>query len=240
MASYTIELRRVCELYGRDEVESWFKDYDLAEFLLPDQLQVVENSPLFSKDRLAKDIVNHYFMREIGFETPALFAHYAKVAMHDIMQEKLPLIYTNSIEYDPLVNVDYTETFNRNVKEDGIAENKNDGNSNSLSQSSSENYGINNETPQRRIEKQELDSGIFASNTSQNDNSSQVKDETITSNLAKTTSSSENKEEYIRHFKGNQGISASYQAMIKQFRENIIAIDKQIIEELNNLFMGLF
>ena len=29
MASYTIELRRVCDIYGRDEVEKWFKDYNI-------------------------------------------------------------------------------------------------------------------------------------------------------------------------------------------------------------------
>ena len=29
MAKYTIELRKICDIYGREEVEKWFKDYDI-------------------------------------------------------------------------------------------------------------------------------------------------------------------------------------------------------------------
>ena len=42
MASYTIELRNVCELYGREEVESWFKSYNLSDFLTPEQISQIE------------------------------------------------------------------------------------------------------------------------------------------------------------------------------------------------------
>ena len=31
MAKYTIELRRVCDIYGRNTVEQWFKDYDIKK-----------------------------------------------------------------------------------------------------------------------------------------------------------------------------------------------------------------
>ena len=65
MAKYTIELRRICEIYGRDEVENWFKSYDLSEFLTEKQIQQIETANVWSKDRLAKKIVDHYFMREI-------------------------------------------------------------------------------------------------------------------------------------------------------------------------------
>ena len=114
MSKYTIELRTVCELYGRSEVESWFKDYNLSYYLRPDEIASIESAGLWSKDRLANKIVEHYFMREIGLETPWLFRHYARVTMNEIMERKLPLIYSMSIKYDPLVNVDYTETFERN------------------------------------------------------------------------------------------------------------------------------
>lgn len=40
--------------------------------------------------------------------------------------------------------------------------------------------------------------------------------------------------------KGNSGVSATAQKMIQQYRENIIAIDRDIINELNDIFMGLF
>lgn len=86
MATYTIELRKVCDLYGRDEVENWFKSYNLNDYLTQEQIQVLSKENIWTKDKLAKMIVDHYFMREIGFETPALFRHYAKITMQEIME----------------------------------------------------------------------------------------------------------------------------------------------------------
>lgn len=106
MANYTIELRRICDIYGRDEVEKWFKDYNIANYLTPKQIEQIEKFGVWSKDRLAEKIVDHYYMREIGFETPSLFKHYAKVTMQEIMERQFPKIYSNFLEYDPLSNVD--------------------------------------------------------------------------------------------------------------------------------------
>lgn len=67
MAKYTIELRKVCEIYGREEVENWFKSYNINEFLTQKQIEQIEKAGVWSKDRLAKKIVDHYYMREIRF-----------------------------------------------------------------------------------------------------------------------------------------------------------------------------
>lgn len=152
MAKYTIELRKVCDYYTREEVENWFKNYELSDYLRDDEIKSIENANIWSKDRLANKIVDHYFMREIGFETPALFKHYAIVTMQELMEEKLPLIYSSSIKYDPLINVDYSETFER--KQEGSL--KNDGTSSSSSNSNSSGLNINNNTPQTRITKQDI------------------------------------------------------------------------------------
>ena len=128
MAKYTIELRRVCDIYGRNEVESWFKDYNISNYLTPSQIEQIEKFGVWSTDRLAEKIVDHYYMREIGFETPALFKHYAKVTMQEIMERQFPKIYSNFLEYDPLSNVDFTETYTREIA--GSSEGK----SNSTSQ----------------------------------------------------------------------------------------------------------
>ena len=228
MAKYTMELRKVCDYYTREEVEKWFKNYELSDFLRPDEIESIETANIWSKDRLAKKIVDHSFMREIGFETPALFKHYAMVTMQEIMEEKLPLIYSSSIKYDPLVNVDYTEKFERSLE--GSANNSGESSSNS----SSDSLNINNATPQTRISKQNLDDGIYASSVNQNESS--INDRTTTSNNGSSTSN----ENYIKNIKGNSGISATAQKMIEQYRQNIIAIDREIINELNTLFMGLY
>lgn len=53
--------------FGRDEVENWFKSYELNEFLTTKQIEQIEKANVWSKDRLAKKIVDHYYMREIRF-----------------------------------------------------------------------------------------------------------------------------------------------------------------------------
>ena len=227
MGKYTIELRSLFEpgrfnspLFTREQVESWFKDYELSNYLTSEQISVIENNNIWSKDKLAKKIVDHYYMREIGFETPALFKHYAKTTMQEIMEKYLPLIYSANINYDPLINVDFTETFQR------TADSTNQGTSNS----NSSGLTINSDTPQKQINKTEILEGKFASSTGANELS-----DSTTNN-----SSGETNEEYTKKVKGNSGVSATAQKMVEQFRENIIPIDSKIIEELNILFMGLY
>ena len=216
MSKYTIELRTVCELYGRSEVESWFKDYNLSYYLRPDEIASIESAGLWNKDRLATKIVEHYFMREIGLETPWLFRHYARVTMNEIMERKLPLIYSMSIEYDPLVNVDYTETFERTIENEGTSSNNASG------------LSVSSDTPQGQINKSRVLAGAYASATGASETESSSNDSNSTD------------ENYSKRVKGNSGVSATAQKMIQQYRENIIAVDEDIINELDKLFMGLY
>ena len=216
MAKYTIELRNVCNLYGREEVENWFKDYNLSYYLRPKEIETIQNANIWSKERLATKIVDHYFMREIGLETPALFKHYAKIYMQEIMERKLPLIYSISIDYDPLVNVDYTETYNRGIESSGTSSNNASG------------LSVSSDTPQGQIQKANILAGAYASATGASETESSSEDSNTTL------------ENYTKKVKGNSGVSATAQRMIQQYRENIIAIDEQIIEELDKLFMGLY
>lgn len=256
MAKYTIELRRICDIYTRPIVEQWFKSYNIEDYLLPSQIEQLNKYNIWSKDKLAKLIVDHFYMREIGFETPALFKHYAIVTMEEIMQEKLPLIYTLALDYNPLINVDYTETFersaNQNQKINGNINNTTTAHGKGTSQSTANNdtsgLNINNDTPQGNITKQNLDTGTYASSVNQSDtnssseqNTNTTNDNTVTDeNTSTQNSTNDTLENYTRNWKGNQGISATYQAMIKQFRENIVSINKDIINELQTLFMGLY
>jgi len=171
-------------------------------------------------------------MKEIGFETPALFKHYAKVTMQEIMERYLPKIYSNFFEYDPLSNVDFTEVYTREI----VGTGENEGTSNSNSSNTASGMNINNNTPQKRIEKQELESGIFASSTNQSDTSSNIQDETTTNSSSKSNTI----EKFTRHEEGDNGVIITNQRLVKEFREIIVAIDEEIINELNSLFMGIY
>lgn len=219
MSKYTMELRELFTpikynppLYTREEVEGFFKDYNITEYLTPEQIDVINSTNVWSKDRLARKIVDHFYMREIGVETIGLFKHYAKVTMQELMEEYLPLIYSSAIQYDPLVNVDFTETFERTAN--------NTGNANSSG------LGVASDTPQGRISKTGILAGDYASSTSASEN--------------ETSSNSDSEEEYTKRVKGNSGVSATAQKMIEQYRANIRAIDREIIENLEPLFMGLY
>lgn len=220
MAKYTMELRTLCDFYTRNTVEGWFKDYELSDFLTSDEIDTIEERGTWSKDKLATKIVDHYFMREIGFETPWLFKHYVKVDMKEIMESKLPLIYSASIEYDPLVNVDYSETFSRAINNQVATTD---------SQTAS-GLTVNSDTPQGQVNKTQILEGRYASSTQAGE-----------STASNTNNSSGNTQESsTKDVKGNSGVSATAQKMIQQYRENIIAIDKDIVNELNDLFMGLY
>ena len=216
MSKYTFELRRLFDFYTRETVEGWFKDYNLSDYLTDDEIDVITTRGTWSKDKLAKKIVDHYLMREIGFETPYLFQHYVKMAMNEIMEQKLPLIYSASIEYDPLVNVDYQESFSRGI------------NTAQSDSGSSSGVTFDSQTPQGQIDKTQVLQGKYASSVNAGENTSS------------TTSNGATQETYTKNVKGNSGVSATAQKMIEQYRKNIIAIDKDIINELNDLFMGLY
>lgn len=233
MSKYTTRLYDIINigLFTQDEIESWFTDYELSDFLTTSQILTIQKAGVWNKEKLAKKIVNHYLMQEIGSETIGLFRHRAKIKMNELMEEKLPLIYSAAIQYDPLVNVDYTETFTRNIKSDGT----NSGESNSESTSNSNGITLNSNTPQGRVSKDDILSGKYVTTTSGSESEANANSNTTTSGEAQNNTD----ENYEKRVKGNSGVSATAQKMVEQFRENIIAIDRDIIRECSNLFMGL-
>lgn len=228
MARYTVQLRKVIETVGEDQVLKWFQDYDLTNYLTFEEIKIITDKGTWSPARLARKIIDHYYMDEIGSETVALFKHRVKVAMQEIMEEKLPLIYSASLQYNPLTNVNYTETYT------GENTSANTTSSNSTATSDSSGLTVNSDTPQGRINKQSILNGTYASSTSANE----IEDSAHTTSSGSSNGSGT--QIYTKHFEGNQGISATYQKMIEQYRDNIRMIDREIIEDLRDLFMVIY
>ena len=228
MSKYTFKLRDVITFTSPEYVHDIFSAYDLSDYLTQNQIDVINDAGIFDKDKLANKIINYYYMREIGLETIGLFKFKAVNKMDLLMEKYGQLIYTNSLDYDLLVNEDYTETFEREASgtTTGEASSNTTNNSNGLN--------ILSNTPQGNINKTDILEGKYASQTNagESENEVNVTDE--------SSSNAENQESYTRHVKGNRGISATYQALIKQYRDNIITIYNDIIADLNDLFMGIF
>lgn len=244
MSKYTMQLREIYSptihfevpFYSKDDVIGWFENYELSDFLTDEEIAVINERGTWNKHKLATKIVNHYFMREIGFETMGLFKENAKNFMNEIMEEYLPLIYSASIEYDPLVNIDYTESYEREATNEG--ENTNNTSGTNTSSSASSGLNVQSDTPQGQINKTSILNGAFASNTSANENS--INDSTQSYTTGSGSNSNTLNEEYTKRVKGNSGVSATAQRMILQYRENIRAIDKEIIEKCECLFMSIY
>ncbi len=232
MSTYSLELREVCRLYGRENVESWFSSYNLQDFLTENQINILNTANVWSKEKLAKKIVDHYYMREIGFETPELFEHYAKSTMNEIMEEYLLKIYSKFLEYDPLSSVDYTEEYTRTIE----SESESQGNSNSNSSNNASGLNVRSDTPQGQIIKQEILNGKYASDTNASETESNIQDETNT----ESNGSSNTIEKYTHSMKGDNGVIVTNQYLVREFRELAVSLDLEIINKLSTLFMGIY
>ena len=215
-----MELRELISTFGKDEVKGWFSDYELSEFLTPEEIQVIEDRGTWNKDMLADRIIDHYFTREIGTDAIGQFILFAKDKMKEVMETYAPLIYSAAIKYDPLVNVDYTEIYSSTSGST----------SNSKSSSKGSGLTVNSDTPQGQISKNAILQGQYASSTGANETTNSVDD----------TSTNNGTQDYNKRIKGNSGVSATAQKMIVQYRENIRALNTEIIYELESLFMGLY
>lgn len=220
MSRYSVQVRRLIDVFGREEIENWFKDWELSDYLTPEELAVVNKRNTFDKDYLAEQIVDRYFMREIGYETAGLFKHYAKVTMREIMSRYAQIIYSAAIEFDPLVNEDFMESFNRDANSKGE----------NTTTSNGSGFGVQSDTPQTNINKTELLAGSYASNTQADQ----------TEGTQNSNGNNEEHESYTRKTRGNRGISSNAPYLIQAYRDYIIPIYKEIIEECNVLFMNIY
>lgn len=215
-----MEIRELISTFGEDEVKSWFSQYELSDFLTPDEIKVVEDRGTWSKDQLTKRIIDHYYTREIGTDAIGQFMLFVKDKMNEIMETYAPLIYSASIKYDPLVNVNFTEEYAGTTGS----------NSKSTSSSTGSGLTVNSDTPQGQISKSQILQGKYASSTGANETENKVDD----------TSTNNGNENYTKTTKGNSGVSATSQKMIEQYRDIIRAINTEIVYELEPLFMGLY
>lgn len=181
----------------------------------------LQNYPIFDesyRSTLNSNILNYYFEAEIGVETPALFKKLLNARMQLIMN-KYNVLYNAQkelLEHDLLTNVNLTETYT--------------GGSESESESSStgKNRRLYQDTPQGKINISDLDvNEVYATDYTldQNNSGSSINDNS-TSN-------------YIKSIVGNNGIMYNVDVFNK-FITNFANIDKLIIDELENLFMGIF
>lgn len=195
MSKYTTELRYL--------IQSGF-DLGLNDY------------PIFEesyRSKLNEKILNHYYMREIGFETAGLFKRYLNVKMNEIMPYYNQLYLSAQIKFDPLETYSTSEQYERETTGDNT------------SQDEGENKSLQNDTPMGSLQDP------FSENYA---TASQKTNATNTTKL----NSSEN-EKYSRKLSGKND-SKSNSQLLMEYRQSFLNIDMLIIEELDVLFMQLW
>ena len=181
--------------------------------------------PIFDenyRDVLNQKILNHYYEDEIGFETASLFRFYLNMKLNEIM----PKYNTLYQAQQKLINENLLYN-NVNLTEQLTGSNTTQ--SNSTSGSTANGKNLFQDTPQGNISNTEIDNQTWATNLTLNRN--QIND---TSNASGTGTNT-----YIKTIIGNNGNKFNID-ILKDIENNIMNIDLMVINELQDLFMGIF
>ena len=201
----------------------------------------LQNYPIFDeayRNTLNNNILNYYLESEIGFETAELFKRILNDRMALIMPKynKMYVAQDELLQNGILGNVNLTETMDRNTS--NTSEQNDSGTGTQTGSSTASNKNLYQDTPQGQISMQTLDSqNVYATNVTldNNSNSSTVTD-TSTSTRDFTNDGTEN---YVKTIVGNNGRKYNvdvYYELVDKLKN----IDMLIINELQDLFMGIF
>jgi len=185
----------------------------------------MNNYPIFDenyRNTLNNNILYHYYENEIGFETASLFRFYLNQKLNEIMPyyNELYKVQKKIIDENLLLN-------NVNLTEKLTGSNTT--NTSSTSQSSNKGKNLFQDTPQGQISQTDIDNQTWATNLTLNKND--IADE------SSATGSGTN--EYLKTIVGNNGGKFNID-VLNDIKNNLMNIDLMIINELNDLFMGIF
>lgn len=245
----TVELRELVE----NGVKLW--DFDYPSFYTGE-----------AKTAFEQKVIDHYYFRQIGQETPARFMHYFRTRIREIMPYYIQLYESermmHSVE-DPFKSYDLTETFTS--ERSGSHSNESSASSSDSSETGStgsnssagtddnthtgNNQRIFSDTPQGNISN--LDDHMTeatkesVSATDRRTMSNAVESSTNTnysgSASSEASDSGESSESFTHtlHRYGNIGVQPLGQE-INAYRSALLNIDKMIIDELNDLFLLVY
>ena len=227
------------------------------------------------RETLEYKILQHYYMREIGFETVPMFQFYLMRRLQEIMPYYNALYTTTQEQFDILdptylietVTREHTGTHTNENKSNHTSSNEDTGTNHSITNTTfdekrngtttqeSQNTTINSDLPQATIQ---ANADYATTSTETNDTTNTTTSETAngtnnvttdgnTSNQSNSTTNTTGSDTGNETFnetttlnrKGNQSGKTPVE-LINEFREAILNIDLMIINDLQDLFFGLW
>lgn len=233
MSRYTIELRYLIE-----------GNYDLG----------LKNYPIFDesyREQLNNKIIQHYYFREIGFETEALFKNRLNQKMNEIMPYYNQMYESSKLKIDPLSTIDLEEVFSRKSKTTGEGTSSTSGtgnNTNNFNSTDTTNYGKISKfsdiaqaqtTPNEILNDKYLTSATVDDGQDKNTNTGTNTSQTESTTSGTSTDKRNLDEDTTLTRKGNNG-TASESELLNMYRETFLNIDMMVIEDLSDLFLGIW
>jgi len=237
MGHFTLSLEEVLEnVFGTSmEFSDYEIEYDSFEFngvtygklpIVPDYSAIGLGSyPIFNeayRPILNGKIIDEYFKREIGVETPDMFFLTLRRKMDQIMPYWNKIYETESIDYSALetMRIHSVSTSTLEGEETGEATNT------SNSQNESKGRVVSSSTPQTMLAA----NGDYATGASDSNSDSDVTAE-ATQNSTSNNSTESNGDNLVTGF---QGIASD---LVNRYRASLLNIDAQILLNIEDCFM---
>lgn len=188
----------------------------------------LDDYPIFDEDyreTLNKKITDHYYNREIGHETIGRFTFALGRRMREIMPYYNDLYESSKLEFDPLLTVDLKTVNNSKTDSSAAVE----ASSNTSSTSKSGARAVTSETPQTMLGGQ----GDYATSATDTNNASEG------SGSGSESTTSEGVEQAAGESQ-TTGYQGNPSALLTEYRRTLMNIDMLVIDELSDLFMGVW
>lgn len=236
---------------AKTAIDSAMSDYPLYQTDPNKVRQYGTSYAVPTRQELNDKILNYYRYREIGQETFGRWLFELKTALYEIMPKYNQLFYSADQDFNPIYNVDYIKTINRNKKDTTVGTQNSTSNTSSTGTDSSTNEeftkSVNSKTPQNQLSigNTDIDDVDYADDASWGKaNGSTTGTNSTTGNTSSNGSNSvigKEDEGIIENTKGNFGV-VSAQDLIIKYRETILNIEQEIINDprIKELFMLVF
>ena len=239
MSSYTTELRFICESIYRLEHSTGYND--IEKILKSVHKKIFDfDYPIFVvlyRSVLEIMILRHFYTREIGFETVGLWKLKLADKMITIMPYYNKWYASDLLEFNPLWDTDFTRKGNINdtnkSKNDSASTDKGKQTNSNTSKLKSK----FSDTPQGSISSLENDTYLTSATIDETNGSYTNTNENNSTNTIKHEATNLN--EYFEIVQGNRGVFDNG-TMLRHYRETLTNINKNLLSELEDLFMLLW
>lgn len=246
MAAFTMYLH---ELLGSDSPRD--ADYSLIG---------LDEYPIWDegyRSELNHKIMMRFWNREIGFETPLMFTHHVRRVMGEIMPYYNKLAVTTLWDFDPFETMNVTS--DATSKNTGQTDHQANDSATQTQQSTTSEESISDsqqqaESASRSVAYEHPQTQLYANEdyaTSSQESKTGSTSDTKSSGEAASKGSQDGESESESQSRAQsvsdgettstqRGFQGDRSALLQNYRDTIMGIDTQILEELEVLFMGIW